>query len=46
VYDGSLEAAQATEVLTMGIERLYQDPAGFARQDPTYFKFILSTLRP
>jgi hypothetical protein len=46
VYRGSLEAAGATEVLTTGLERLYDDPVGFAKQDPDYFKFILSVLRP
>jgi hypothetical protein len=46
VYFGSLEAAQATEVLSMGLQRLYEDPVGFAKQDPEYFRFILSVLRP
>jgi len=45
VYLGSLDAANATEVLTMGLQRLYEDPIGFAKQDPDYFKFILSALR-
>jgi hypothetical protein len=46
VYRGGLDEANATEVLTMGLERLYDDPAAFARQDPDYFKFILRVLRP
>ncbi len=35
----------ATEVLTMGIERLLYDPIAFAASDPDYFKFTLSTLQ-
>jgi hypothetical protein len=46
VYTDSLDSAHATEVLTMGLQRLYEDPVGFAKQDPDYFKFILSVLRP
>jgi hypothetical protein len=48
VYMGKVypDAAGATEILTMGLERLYEDPVGFARQDPDYFQFILKTLRP
>ncbi|MFK5284144.1 hypothetical protein ACI3PL_31645, partial [Lacticaseibacillus paracasei] len=29
-----------TEVISMGLERLYSDPAGFALQDPEYFRFV------
>lgn len=46
VYADSLDSAHATEVLTMGLQRLYEDPVGFAKKDPDYFKFILSVLRP
>ena len=46
VYADSLDEAHATEVLTMGLQRLYEDPVGFAKKDPDYFKFILSVLRP
>lgn len=46
VYNGSIDLANATEVLTMGVERLYADPIAFARQDPDYFRFVLSVLRP
>lgn len=35
----------ATEILSMGIERLYRNPLGFAREDPEYFKFIFDLLR-
>lgn len=34
-----------TELLSMGVERLYQDPQHFAEQDPEYFKFVIGVLR-
>jgi len=37
--------APATEILTMGMERLFLDPIGFAQQDPEYFSFIIQTLQ-
>jgi hypothetical protein len=33
-----------TEILSMGIQKLYDDPIGFAEQDPEYFKFVLGIL--
>ena len=33
-----------SELLSMGVEALYDDPAGFARKDPEYCKFILGLL--
>lgn len=39
-------AVKATEVLTMGLERMYKDPAKFARDDPEFFRLILKVLRP
>jgi hypothetical protein len=35
----------ATEVLTMGVQRMVEDPHGFAKEDPGYFKFTLAQLR-
>ena len=32
------------EILSMGMEMLYKDPAGFAENDPEYFNFILGLL--
>ncbi len=48
VYTGKIypSAMQSTEILSMGLQRLYRDPIGFARQDPDYFTFVLKTLRP
>ena len=35
---------EATEIISMGIEKLYYDPIGFARNDPEYFDFIVNAL--
>ncbi len=35
----------ATEVLTIGMERLIEDPVAFAVFDPDYFQFTVSTLQ-
>lgn len=43
--DARIETTPFTEVMTMGVERLYTDPVGFAYQDPDYFNFIISTLQ-
>lgn len=32
-------------MLTMGFERLYNDPQGFAVKDPEYFDFIINLVR-
>lgn len=34
-----------TEVLTMGVELLFDDPVRLATKDPEYFKFIIGMLR-
>ena len=34
----------ATEVLSMGMEWLWQDPVGFMERDPEYFDFIWDTV--
>ena len=36
---------RTTDLLTMGVERVINDAAKFAREDPEYFKFVLTTLR-
>jgi len=46
IYGASADSAPYTEVLTMGLERMYSDPAKFAKDDPDYFQFILKVLRP
>jgi hypothetical protein len=44
-YIGKKYANNATEVISMGIEKVYADPVGFARHDPEYFKFIIGVMR-
>jgi hypothetical protein len=44
-YSGSDGELQATEILSMGLEYFYQDPARLAEEDPDYFDFIFDLLR-
>lgn len=44
-YVGKHYPSGATEVLSMGVEKLYADPLTFAKKDPEYFKFIVGVLR-
>lgn len=43
-YCGKVYPNGATEVLTMGVQQLFEDPSGFARKDPEYFTFVLGIL--
>jgi hypothetical protein len=44
-YSTRSRGRYATEILSMGIEKFYEDPIGFAKQDPDYFDFIYGALR-
>jgi SPP1 gp7 family putative phage head morphogenesis protein len=44
-YVGKKYRHDSTEVVSMGVELLYEDPVGFATKDPEYFKFIVGLLR-
>jgi SPP1 gp7 family putative phage head morphogenesis protein len=44
LYTGRDYKGVATELLTMGIQRLHEDPILFAITDPEYFAFVISTL--
>lgn len=44
-YTGKDYGGIATEILSMGIERLHRDPLLFARTDPDYLAYVLKTLR-
>lgn len=44
-YVGKVYPDGSTEVLSMGIEKVYEDPAGFAKADPEYFRFVLGVMR-
>ncbi len=39
------ETAEGTEILTMGTERLIEDPVEFALRDPEYFAFVVTVLQ-
>ena len=44
VYTGKVYP-DATEILTMGIERLDRNPAEFYQSDPEFFEFVIKTLQ-
>lgn len=44
-YMGKVYPDNATELLTMGVERMINDPKSFADSDPEYFRFVLTILR-
>lgn len=39
-----VKRTQATEVLSMGIQRMLESPVDFKRKDPEFYKFIKSQL--
>jgi hypothetical protein len=43
--DAAFRQINATELLTMGIERLNKDPVEFFTNDPDYFTFLVKTLQ-
>lgn len=43
-YAGKTYADQSTEIISLGVERLLNDPVKFAQKDPQYFKFIVGVL--
>ena len=43
-YVGKVYADGDTEIVSMGLEKLFEDPAGFAKADPDYFKFMVGVL--
>ena len=43
-YTGKIYHDNNTEIVSMGVQLLYNDPGGFARRDPEYFKFIVGVL--
>ncbi len=44
-YSGKYYSDGSTEILTVGIQRLHDDPVLFMTTDPEYFQFIVSNLR-
>jgi Phage Mu protein F like protein len=43
-YVGKHYEDGSTEIISMAVEKLYNDPVGFAKNDPEYCKFILGIL--
>lgn len=44
-YAGKMYNDGSTEILSMGLEKMYENPVAFAKADPEYFKFVLGVLR-
>lgn len=42
---GQYKNAYATELMSMGVQRLFEDPKGFAKEDREYFDFVIANLR-
>jgi hypothetical protein len=43
-YVGKRYPLGSTEILSMGVEKLYSDPVNFARHDPEYCAFVVGVL--
>jgi hypothetical protein len=43
-YTGKEYSDKATEIVSMGLELLYNDPYNFAKSDPEFFDFIMGIL--
>jgi hypothetical protein len=43
-YIGKRYSHASTEVISMGVQALYENPTGFAKADPEYFKFMIGYL--
>ena len=39
-----LSGGEGTEIVSMGVQNIYEDPIGFAKKDPEYCAFILGVL--
>ena len=45
IYDKERYGFEATEIVSMGIQKLYAAPAYFMQRDPEYFEFIVDILK-
>jgi hypothetical protein len=44
-YSGKLYSDRATEILTTGLERMYENPLEFALKDPDFFSHVFKVIR-
>jgi hypothetical protein len=44
-YTGKIYPYRATEILSMGLEELYRNPYGFAKESPRHFWFTIAALQ-
>jgi len=44
-YVGKEYPQKTTEVVSMGLQKLHEDPVEFVRKDPEYFHFLMSVLK-
>jgi hypothetical protein len=45
VYKDKNGDTYATEIVSMGLQKMFEDPVVFAKQDPEYFEFMYNLLR-
>ena len=45
LYVGKHYDDGSTEIVAMGLQKLYQQPVTFAQRDPEYFRFLMAMLR-
>ena len=43
--DRSFVDGTASEIMSMGLQHLFEDPINFAKEDREYFDFVISNLR-
>ena len=43
-YVGKQYAHGSTEIMSMGLQKAYENPAEFAKKDPEFFKFVTGIL--
>ena len=43
--NGEYYSADATELMSMGLERIFENPVEFAKEDREYFDFVIANIR-
>lgn len=43
--DKEYNSANASEILSMGMQRLFTEPKKFAEQDREYFNFVIASIK-